>query len=125
MCRSANSGCRDTVIRKDNAWVSQVQNDCRKRRGWKNLGLVEVAGGELVDHTLQIAFLEDRGVLWFARELGHRIGCHELEHTALSLVEECGHFVETPDHLLVLTDSACHAAGKRVAEVVVDVELTW
>jgi hypothetical protein len=89
------------------------------------LRLVEVAGGELVDHTLQVALLEDRGVLWFAGELGHRVGSHEFEDTALRLIEECGHFVKTPDHLFVLADSTGHAASKSVAEVVVNVELAW
>jgi hypothetical protein len=91
----------------------------------ERLRLVEVVGGKLVDHTLQVALLEDRGVLWFAGELGHRVGSHELEDTALCLIEERGYLVKTPDHLFVLADSTGHAASKSVAEVVVDVELAW
>lgn len=82
-----------------------------------------MAGGELVDHTFQVALLEHRGVLGFAGELGHRVGSHKLEDTALCLVEEGGYLVKTPDHLVILADSTCHAASKSVAEVVVDVEL--
>lgn len=60
-CRSANSRCRSAVVRERlgiTRWKSS-------RSAWV-VCLVQSAGGERVDHALQVAFLEHLGILGLA-----------------------------------------------------------
>ena len=48
---------------------------------------------------------------------------HQLEDAGLGLIKQSCNLVQTANHFRVLSHGTSHAAGKGVAQVVVDVEL--
>ena len=122
--------------------LQQRVTGCRKAR-CRLLRRQPLADRRLREHRLKVAFSNRGSIFWLPEELGHgvlegvlaqtmsRAGetktytSHELEDTVLCLIEEHSNFVQTLDHLLVLSDSPRHAPRECIAEVVVDVELAW